>query len=74
MFFSSNNDTFKLYSFEMDRNEELKHMRNVIDIIILTLLGDRNYFKNNAIRSLLREILLHQRKCGVLSRVEITTL
>jgi hypothetical protein len=42
----------------MSSEKESQYLRSLLDILIVNTFMDRSYLKNNAIRTLLREILL----------------
>ena len=44
----------------MDSVKELDHLRNLVEVFILVSFNDRSYVKNSAIRSLLKEVILHK--------------
>ena len=44
--------------YEISDEKELEHLRNLMEILMLNALNDKQYLKNNAIRSLIREVLL----------------
>lgn len=56
------NERFKLNYYEMDPGKECEHLRNLIELLILNVYNDKNYFKNNALRSLLREVMVNKSK------------
>ena len=52
---------FRLNSFEIDPNKESDHLRNLIEVLLLHTFSDsKTYFKNDALRALIREILLNK--------------
>jgi hypothetical protein len=51
---------FQLNSYEMDSDIELDHLRNLIEIFLLSTFGDQSYFRNTALRTLFKEILLNK--------------
>ena len=59
---SRSNAAFRLNSYEFDPKKELDYLRIFIDALLLNLFMDENkaYFRNAAIRSLLREIILNK--------------
>ena len=59
-FIFSTGEAFKLNYFEMDSVKELDHLRNLVEVFILVSFNDRSYVKNSAIRSLLKEVILHK--------------
>ena len=44
----------------MDSNKECEHLRNLIEILILTTFANKTYFKNSALRTLVKEVLLNK--------------
>jgi hypothetical protein len=54
------NRAFKLNGFEASQELECEYLRNVIEIFIVNAFSDKQYFRNGAIRSLVREILVNK--------------
>jgi hypothetical protein len=44
----------------MDADKERNHLRNMVEILLLNAFKDKCYFKNDAIRHLLREVLVNK--------------
>lgn len=42
----------------MSSEKESQYLRSLLDILIINTFMDKSYLKNNAIRTLLREVLL----------------
>ena len=70
-FLFSTGEAFKLNYFEMDFVKELDHLRNLVEVFILVSFNDRPYIKNSAIRSLLKEVILHKSKFFFLNLFQI---
>jgi hypothetical protein len=56
----SSQDAFKLNSYEISPESELQHLRNMLEFLMLKTYKEKNYFKNKAVRAMLREILLNK--------------
>ncbi len=56
-FKNSNESAFKLNSFESSREKEEEYLRKLAELFILQTFSEKNYFRNAALRYLLREIL-----------------
>lgn len=48
--------------YEKSQEYELNHLRNISEIIILNIFQDKPYFRNAALRSLIREVLVFKGK------------
>ncbi len=46
--------------FEFDETKECEYLRKLLDFFMLTTFTDKVYFKNNAIRAIIRELLLNK--------------
>ncbi len=51
---------FVLNYFESDENKSEDHLRNMIEIFLMNTFSTKSYFKNNALRTLIKEILLNK--------------
>ena len=53
------NEPFKLNYYEMDADKEKDHLRNITEIFLLNTFPERSYFRNNAARYIIRELLVN---------------
>lgn len=49
----------------MDVEKEREHLRNIVEIFMLNTFTDKNYFKNNVVRHLLRELIVNNGKTNI---------
>ena len=54
----SSDKQFKLNECEINLNKEADYLRSILDLFLLTVFSEKNYFRNPAIRSIFREVLL----------------
>ncbi len=51
--------------YEMDQDKEKDHLRNIVEIFCLNTFTDRTYFRNNAARYIIREVLVNNSKIKI---------
>lgn len=55
----SQKEKFKLNYYEMDADKERDHLRNIIEIFLFNTFPEKDYFRNNAVRYIIRELLVN---------------
>ena len=43
----------------MDQEKEREHLRNIVEIFLLNTFPEKSYFRNNAVRYVIRELLVN---------------
>ncbi|CAF0896304.1 unnamed protein product [Brachionus calyciflorus] len=57
---SNSNEKFQLNCYEISIENEKEHLRNICELILLDVFQEKSYFRNPAIRYLVREIMVNK--------------
>jgi hypothetical protein len=60
LLFESLVTTFKLNYYEITEEKEKEHLKRIIEIFLLKVFDKKKYLKNNALRSIFREVMVNK--------------
>ena len=49
-------------TYEVEPQKELEHLRKLVETFIMVSFDEKSYLKNSALRSLVKEAILHKSK------------